>query len=156
MADFNQVEKIMAQVQTYSTLVKYGAIALLVAGGWYVTRPATHDAQHPVTPMAATPVGFTAPAAFVPQAVAPMPAPAASSVTFVVASVGRNRTRTSAYLNSQTSYKLPGNQSIELAGQAATYGVEALVGKTVSAVGNPKAGYPSTIVISDPAQLQVR
>lgn len=158
MADstnINSMESIMVQLRTYGSVIKYAAMGCLLVGGWYTAKQAATPAQPAAQPVGqfiagSVPVGFN-PA--VPQAAPSAPA-TTQTVTFTVASVGRNKTRTVSYLNSQQNFKQAGNQSIQLTGAASSMTVETLVGRTVSATG--VVNQYGAIVVSDPAGIQIR
>jgi len=154
-----RMENMMAQVGAYWNMGSMvgkalGLVALVVGGSVLTNKMTTAPAPSATPPMGTQAVGYTLPQG-APQLAASLP-PVSSQVTatFTVASVGKNKAGTSAYLNSRPTYKDPTNQTIELTGAAAATPVDSLKGRTVTATGTP--GRNNNVVISDISSLRIQ
>lgn len=156
----NQTEATMetlATIKAYGGMIRWGLALASVLGCliWMGNKKDNAAAAPPQAGMPATAFMGGMPAANLPAAPVSI---GNDTVSFTVASTGSSPKTGAKYLNSQASFRTPGNVSIKLTGAAANLPAEMFKGRTVSATGPCRlSGNGSKeVTVSDAAAVRVQ
>lgn len=166
MSDLSKLDSVIEGVRAWGKVIKTGVLMVAAVVGSYVTaKYAAHDEKPVMQPAAAKEESHQQlpqqslvqpPVVAAGQPVSqPITNPGQTTVTFMVQSVGRNKSGKS-FLNSLTDYRQAGNQVIVLTGPAAGANLDSYKGRTVTATGviNYYKGKPQ-VEVNDLNQLRV-